>query len=104
MFATATALGDPATRGAIATADGHDVAVALVDVIDGMGYVGWVGTLPAYRRRGLGEAVTRVVTNAAFDLGADIVALEASPMGLPIYRRMGYETVGIDGIWVPPPD
>jgi ribosomal protein S18 acetylase RimI-like enzyme len=69
-----------------------------------MGYVGWVGTLPSFRRRGLGEIVTRAVTNAAFDLGADIVVLEASPMGLPLYEKMGYETVAIDRVWVPPID
>lgn len=76
----------------------------MVNVIDGIGYVGWVGTLPAYRRRGLGELVSRVATNAAFELGADIVALEASSMGLPLYAKIGYETVGIDRIWLPPSD
>jgi len=74
----------------------------MVDVVEGMGYVGWVGTLPAFRRRGLGELVSRAATNAAFELGADIVALEASAMGLPLYSKMGYETVGIDRIWLPP--
>jgi hypothetical protein len=39
----------------------------------------------------LGEAVTRAVTNRAFDEGAAVVTLQASPMGEPIYRRMGYE-------------
>lgn len=102
VFAKPRALGDTTTRAAIASVDGQDVATAIVDVIDGMGYVGWVGTLPTYRRQGLGEAVTRFVTNAAFDLGADVVALEASPMGLPLYERMGFETVGIDAIWAPP--
>jgi len=43
--------------------------------------------------RGLGEAVTRAVTNAGFDLGARINTLQASPMGAPIYLRMGYQTV-----------
>jgi hypothetical protein len=35
--------------------------------------------------------VTRAVTNIGFDLGAAFVTLQASSMGEPIYRRMGYE-------------
>jgi ribosomal protein S18 acetylase RimI-like enzyme len=102
VFSTPAALDDPDTVGVLASVDGRDVAVATVDVIEGMGYVGWVGTLPAFRRRGLGELVTRQVTNAGFELGADLVALGASPMGLPLYKKMGYEIVGSDRIWLPP--
>lgn len=102
VFATSAALDDPTTIGLLASVDERDVAVATADVIEGMGYVGWVGTLPSARRRGLGELVTRAATNAAFELGADVVALEASPMGLPLYERMGYEIVSVDRIWLPP--
>lgn len=104
VFSSAAALDAPDTVGVLASVDGRDVAVARLDVIEGMGYIGWVGTLPSFRKRGLGELVTRAVNNAAFELGADIVALEASPMGLPLYVKMGYETVGIDRVWVPPSD
>jgi ribosomal protein S18 acetylase RimI-like enzyme len=102
VFSTPAALDAANTVGVLASVDGSDVAVATVDVIEGMGYVGWVGTLPAFRRRGLGELVTRHATNAGFELGADLVALGASPMGLPLYEKMGYETLGIDRIWLPP--
>jgi ribosomal protein S18 acetylase RimI-like enzyme len=102
VFATRAALASPNTVGVLASVDGRDVAVAMVDVIDGVGYVGWVGTLPSFRRRGLGELVTREATNAAFELGANIVALEASPMGLPLYEKMGYETVAIERVWLAP--
>jgi ribosomal protein S18 acetylase RimI-like enzyme len=88
----------------LAAVGGRDVAAARLDVFEDVGYIGWVGTLPPFRRRGLGELVTRAATNAAFELGADIVALEASPMGLALYEKMGYETVGIDRVWVPPSD
>lgn len=67
-------------------------------------YASRVGTLPAFRRRGLGELVSRAATNAAFEQGADIVALEASSMARPLYSKLGCETVGIDQIWLPPSD
>ena len=104
VFSTPAALDMPDTVAVVASIEGLDAAVAMVNVIDRMGYVGWVGTLPAFRRRGLGEAVSRAVTNAAFERGADIVALEASSMAVPLYSKLGYETVGIDRVWLPPAD
>jgi GNAT superfamily N-acetyltransferase len=102
VFSSPAALDMPDTVAVIASIDGRDAAAAMVNVIDGMGYVGWVGTLPAFRRRGLGELVSRAATNAAFERGADIVALEASSMAAPLYSRIGYEIVGMDRIWLPP--
>jgi hypothetical protein len=52
-----------------------------------------VGTIARARGKGLGEAVTRAVTNRAFDQGARAATMQASPMGQPIYRRMGYMTL-----------
>jgi ribosomal protein S18 acetylase RimI-like enzyme len=104
VFSSPAALDAPDTVAVIASIEGRDAAVAMVNVIDRMGYVGWVGTLPAFRRRGLGELVSRVATNAAFERGADVVALEASAMAVPLYSRLGYETVGIDRVWLPPAD
>ena len=104
VFSSSAALDAADTVAVIASIDGNDAAAAMVNVIDRMGYVGWVGTLPAFRRRGLGELVSRAATNAAFERGADVVALEASSMAAPLYSRIGYETVGIDRVWLPPSD
>ena len=51
-----------------------------------------MGSLEQARGKGLGRAVTVAATNAGFDLGADIASLQASPMGKPIYLKLGYET------------
>ena len=78
----------------LARCGGEPVAAALSVTSGAKAGVCWVGTRPERRGLGAGEACTRAVTNAAFDRGASVVALEASRMGEPIYRRMGYDEVG----------
>lgn len=71
--------------------DGDDlVSGAQVLFSHGIAGVYCVGTAESARGRGLAELVTRTVTNFGFDGGAPLVTLQASPMGEPIYRRMGY--------------
>jgi ribosomal protein S18 acetylase RimI-like enzyme len=84
----------------LATLEGTAAAAAMVVLTHGIGGIYWVGTVPAARGRGLADLVTRVVGNAAFDLGARVVVLQASPMGEPIYRRMGYREVTRYPYWV----
>lgn len=102
VFARPAVLAAPDTAAFIAAADGVDVAAAAVLVLDGTGILGWVGTLRAFRRRGLGAGVTQAATNAAFELGATLVTLQASPMGLPLYSKLGYKTISTDRVWIPP--
>lgn len=86
----------------IASQDGVDGAYAMVIKVGEAAVVGWVATVPELRRRGLGDLVTRAATNTGFELGARVVALKASPMGLPVYERMGYREVTRYGLYVPP--
>ncbi len=81
----------PHVHSAVAYLEGAPVSVAQILLSHGIAGVYWVGSLEAARGRGIAEAVTRHVTNLGFDLGATNVQLQASPMGEPIYRRMGYE-------------
>jgi GNAT superfamily N-acetyltransferase len=80
---------------ALAELDGRPVAGALVVLLgdDPAGYVGWVACADEARGRGLGDVVTRVVTNEAFDRGARLVTLEASEFGEHTYARMGYREI-----------
>lgn len=78
----------------VAYAGSTPLACALILLSHGIGGVYWVGTTPTGRGRGLAEACTRAVTNIGFDCGARMVTLQASPMGDPIYRRMGYHQLG----------
>jgi hypothetical protein len=70
--------------------DGTPAAGAMCIFTHGVAGVYWVGTTPAARGRGLAELCTRAVGNAGFDMGARIASLQASVMGEPVYRRMGY--------------
>lgn len=80
----------PHVRTVIAWEGDAPLACAQTVLSHGIAGVYYVGTVEAARGRGLAELVTRAVTNLAFDLGAGLVTLQASTMGDPIYRRMGY--------------
>jgi hypothetical protein len=73
--------------------DDEPVAIAMTIVTDRVAGIYWVGSVERARGRGLGRALTAAATNAGFDLGADFASLQASVMGEPIYRAMGFEAI-----------
>lgn len=77
----------------VAYDDEQPLAAAQGILSDDIAGIYWVGVLDAARGRGLGEAVTRAVTNRAFDEGATASTLQASSMGEALYDRMGYDTL-----------
>lgn len=93
LFARAEVLIGPHIVAVVARVDDVPAAAAMTIVTHRVAGIYWVGTVPAMRGRGLAELCTRAATNAGFDLGARIASLQASPMGEPVYRRMGYVEV-----------
>ena len=91
--ATDVVLGDRSAHMVVARRAAEPVATAMNFESDGVASVQWVGTIPTARGTGLGALVTTVVTNLAFDRGATSCTLQASPMGAPVYQRLGYETL-----------
>jgi ribosomal protein S18 acetylase RimI-like enzyme len=77
----------------VASRDGRALATAMVYVSDGTASLQWVGTRPEARQLSLGAAVTVWTTNEAFARGATSCTLQASTMGAPLYRKLGYETL-----------
>ena len=75
---------------ALAELGGTPVAGAQAVLFGDCAYVSWVACADAARGRGLGDTVTRAVTNEAFARGADLATLEASHFGEHTYARMGY--------------
>ncbi len=86
-------LAEPHVKAVVAYDGDVPSAAARVFVSHGVAGVYWVGTLESARGRGLGAAVTSAVTNLGFDMGGRLNSLQASPMGEPIYLRLGYETL-----------
>jgi hypothetical protein len=93
MLGRLTVLRAPHITSILACVDGTPAAAAMTIASHGVGGIYWVGTTPAARGKGLAALCTRVVGNVAFDAGARVVVLQASVMGEPIYRAMGYREV-----------
>lgn len=90
----AALLQDPRAHMVVAERNGGEpLATAMVYESDGVAGVQWVGTVPSARGLGLGALVTAWVTNLAFDRGASSVNLQASPMGEPVYLRLGFQPI-----------
>lgn len=77
----------------LARIDGRPAAIAMTVVTRGVAGIYWVGTTEEARGRGLASALTATAVNTGFEMGAEIASLQASPMGEPVYRRLGFETI-----------
>jgi ribosomal protein S18 acetylase RimI-like enzyme len=78
----------------VAYLDGVPVSCAMTLVSHGVAGVFYVATVESARRRGLGDALTRVAARAGFELGARAAWLGASEMGADLYRRIGFSDLG----------
>jgi GNAT superfamily N-acetyltransferase len=78
----------------LAALGGTPVGAASLFQAAGQGWVTNVGTVPAARGRGVGAAVTAATLAVAREQGHATAWLAASEMGEPVYRRLGFVTVG----------
>ncbi|HLI73141.1 MAG TPA: GNAT family N-acetyltransferase [Acidimicrobiales bacterium] len=93
QLASLDAVHAPGVRAVVAYDGAQPLAAAMTVMSERVAGIQLVGTVPAARRRGLGERCTRWAVAAAFELGAEAVVLEASEDGDPLYRRMGFTEV-----------
>jgi len=93
MFVTPERMLRPHIIPVVAYDKGVPVSAAMALMSHGIAGIYWVGTVETHRRRGLAELCTRIAGNKAFARGATRVVLQASPMGEPVYQRMGYREV-----------
>jgi GNAT superfamily N-acetyltransferase len=90
---------DRLSRGLTVTAaafrKGVPVAVGSYQPLDGTAELVGVATLPAYRRRGLGGAVTSRLVEDALDRGVAIIFLSAGDEAVArVYGGLGFRLVG----------
>ena len=66
-----------------------------------LGLAGLYGTgvVPAARRQGVGAALTVAACDHARALGCHYATLNATDMGAPVYRRVGFESLGYGQTW-----
>ncbi|MGZ8607390.1 MAG: GNAT family N-acetyltransferase [Actinomycetota bacterium] len=84
--------------------NGFPVAFAALLVLEGVGFLDHVVTLPEARRRGHATALTRRVLAEAVTAGAGRTYLLAEPRGHAghLYERLGFERVTQIASWVSP--
>jgi ribosomal protein S18 acetylase RimI-like enzyme len=70
--------------------DGRPVATAALFLSEGVASVQHVVTHTAFRRRGIGAAMTLLTLRQAQTEGHRVAVLTASPLGHAIYRRLGF--------------
>lgn len=78
----------------LATIGGEPLGTSLLYCGAGVAGLFAVGTVPAARGRGLGAALTLVPMRDARRRGYHHGVLFASPMGQPIYERLGFRDTG----------
>lgn len=114
--AATKATDDPVPVSELGRPDGVPGLDGWVLVQDGVAVVGaWtylngtdcgiyaVGTVPAYRRRGLAAALMEHLLAHAAANGAHTASLQSTPMGEPLYTALGFTSVGRYEEWVPAP-
>jgi len=92
FFARMESVRGPTTQAYLGRVEGRAVSGATLYLSHGIAGVGWVGTRPSAFGRGYGAALTWRVVAEGLRRGVPFLNLQASPMGAPVYRRMGFET------------
>lgn len=101
-FGSAAVLGEPSIRGFVVEQDGVPVGAAMAVDRDKVTAVVNVAVPPNLRGRGYGTVATRAVARHASSVGSETLYLHATPMGLPLYERLGYTVVERWTMLVPP--
>ncbi len=92
LFLTEQLLAAPGAELYLGRVDGEPVSTSCLVPSSGVAGVYWVATLETHRGRGLGEALTWAAVRGGQLKGCRAASLQASEMGEPVYKRMGFRT------------
>ena len=93
MYARIGVGDDVPWRHYVGLAGGDPVACASAFLAAGVAGLYFVCTVPDARRRGIGAAISREALAGTLELGFDVGVLGSSPMGQPMYERLGFREV-----------
>jgi ribosomal protein S18 acetylase RimI-like enzyme len=79
--------------------DNLPAATSMVIQRENLVDIHWVGTLPEFRNKGLGQAVTVFPLNEIKKIIKTAI-LYASAMGKPLYEKIGFSEVGECYVWI----
>ncbi|MGW6445598.1 GNAT family N-acetyltransferase [Lentzea sp. NPDC055074] len=77
----------------VVTFEGEEAASGLIAVVGEDAVPHRIATRPEHRRRGLGSVVMGVLAREAVKAGASEGLLFATPDGLHLYRKLGWDTI-----------
>lgn len=78
---------------------GSPAAVSLLLRTPRVAGIYCVGTLDKFRNKGIGAAMTLRAAEEAAGLGYNYCVLHATSVGHPVYRSIGFEDLGKDGLY-----
>lgn len=79
----------------LGSVNGQLVGSSLIYFSDNFASLYWVGVHPDHRRHGLGTALSYAPLKEASSKGYRWSVLQAQPLGVPVYPRIGFEKVGL---------
>lgn len=96
-------LGAPSIAVFNAYVDGTPAATSILLITDEIAGIYNVATLPEFRRRGLGAAVTAAALAEGAKRGCTVGALQPSDAGRPVYAKLGFVPSALYLVFSTPP-
>lgn len=98
---TSKLLDEPSWAGWVGYENDVPVASSQLVVHGNVAGLYYVATVKAAQRKGYADAITRAAMREGFARGCDLVCLQASPAGRPVYERIGFNVIGEYITYVP---
>ena len=92
-LATAHTLATEGLTCYLGTCSDKPVATSTLYASEKVAGIHVVSTIPEFRGRGFGAAMSALAVREGFQSGCDLSSLQATPMGFPMYLKMGFRYI-----------